>query len=90
MKRSIERPEGKIIWISWSIAMLLLLCFCVDRVFEYKVLSFEVFVCVVLFFIVLLLLIILGWGLRLYNRQNETRERLINAIRKLEASLASN
>jgi Flp pilus assembly protein TadB len=90
MKRSKEKPEGKIIWISWSMAMLLLLYFCVDRVFGYNVLSFEIFVFVVLFFILLLLLIILGWVLRLRNRQNETHERLTNAIKKLETSLTGN
>jgi hypothetical protein len=90
MKRSIERPEGKIIWISWSIAMFLLLYFCIDRVFEYHILSWEVFVCTLLFFILLLLLIILGWVLRLRNRQHETHERLTNAIRKLETTLNGN
>jgi len=83
----VEKPIAKIIWVSWSIAMLLLLYFCIDRVFEYGILSFEVFVGIVLFFIVVLLLLILGWVLNLRNRQIESHDKLIDAIDRLNRYL---
>jgi fatty acid desaturase len=79
----IERSAAKIIWLSWSIAMLLLLYFCVDRVFGYNILSFEVFVGLMLFFIVILLLIIFGWILHLRNRQKETFDNINYTLRKI-------
>jgi len=77
-----NQPAGKIVWIAWSLAMLMLLLWTIDSIFEFNVLSFEVFISIVLFFIVVLILIILGWVLVIRNRNAENHQKLTDAFSK--------
>jgi amino acid transporter len=86
-KLSTTDPKGKLIWLVWSVAMLLILWFSIDRIFEFNLLSFEVFVGIVLFFIIVLQIIVLGWVLYIRNKTIEHNKRLTNAIRKIEKHL---
>jgi|GEM_PF-5859229 len=83
VKFSKSRPEIKVIWVAWSVSMLLILTFCVDRIMDFNLLSFDVFILIVLFLIVLLLLIILSWVLILRNRQIQTLAKCHSAIDKM-------
>ena len=76
------KPVG-IVWVAWSIAMLLLLFFSIDRVFEFNFFSFEIFVSIVLFFIVILLLIILGWVLVLIRPVHDINNKVSAAVAKI-------
>jgi hypothetical protein len=86
-KLSTTDPRGKLLWLAWSVAMLLILWFSIDRIFEFNILSFEVFVGITLFFIVVLQIIVLGWVLYIRNKTIEHSGRLTKAIRKLEEHL---
>jgi len=80
---SITRPEVKVIWVAWSVSMLLILTFCIDKIMEFNLLSFELFISIVLLLIVLLLLIILSWVLILRNRQSKMHSKHHAALDKL-------
>jgi hypothetical protein len=84
-KLSRTKPEIKVIWVAWSVSMLLILTFCIDRIMDFDLLSFEVFVSIVLFLIVLLLLVILSWVLIIRNRQAQTLEKHHVALDRLLA-----
>jgi hypothetical protein len=86
-KLSTTDPKGKLILWVWSVAMLLILWFSTDRIFDFNILSFEVFTGIVLFFIVVLQIIVLGWVLYIRNKTIEHNERLTKAIGKLETHL---
>jgi len=76
------KPVG-IVWVAWSIAMLLLLFFSIDKVFEFNFFTFEIFVSIVLFFIVILLLIILGWVLVLIRPFQDINHKVSTAVAKI-------
>ena len=78
-----KQPAGKIVWIAWSIAMLLLLFYVVDAVFVMNIMSFEVFISFVLFFIIVLLLITLGWILIIRNKYIESNRKVLSFLKKL-------
>jgi len=80
------KPAG-LVWIAWTIAMLLLLFFCVDKVFGFGILTFEVFVSIVLFFIIVLLLIVLGWILVLKTKFIDINRKCTMAFEKLMLEL---
>jgi Tfp pilus assembly protein PilO len=85
--KSKSDASGKLVLFGWSTAMFLLLLFSVDRIMQFNILSFEVFVGIVLFLIVILQLVILGWVLYLKNRARNSDERFMKAITKLEEHL---
>jgi hypothetical protein len=86
-KNKSKQSAGKIVWIAWSIAMIMLLSFSVDRIFEFHLFSFEVFISIICFFIIVLLLINLGWILVIRNRHVENHEKLTAAFDRLMKEL---
>jgi hypothetical protein len=77
-----SKPHGTIVWIAWSSAMLLLLFYVIDIVFEFNLLTFQVFMAIMMFFNILLLLINLSWILVLKNNNDGAQEKYDLVFRK--------
>jgi hypothetical protein len=82
-RRRKNKPAGKVALIAWSIAMIMILFFVVDAIFQTNILSYDFFIFIIHFFSILLNLIILSWILIIRNRYQESSARVDETLRKL-------
>jgi len=78
------KPLARIVFGAWSLAMVFLLFHVVDKVFEFDVLSFEVFVAVLSFSIIILILLCLSWILKWQNQHAKTQNDIAEILKRMK------
>ena len=81
------KPLARIVLVAWSLAMVFLLFHVVDKVFEFHVLNFEVFVSVLLFSKIILILLCLSWILKWQNRHAKIQDEIAETIKRMKEIL---
>jgi hypothetical protein len=81
------KPLARIVFVSWSLAMIFLLFHVVDQVFEFHILNFEVFVSVLLFADIILILLCLSWILKWQNEHAKLQKKNAEAIKRMKEIL---
>lgn len=84
-----KKRKGLIVFTLWTVAMVFLFTYCLDRIFNFNFLSFEGAVISGLAFIIVIQLIVLNWVLYLRNKTADNNEKLANAINNLYKRLSN-
>jgi hypothetical protein len=78
------KPLARIVLVAWSLAMIFLLFHVVDKVFEFHILNFEMFVSVLLFSIIILILLCLSWILKWQCRYAKIQDEVDETIKRIK------